>query len=389
MNIHEYQAKELLGQYSIPVPEGIIAHSPAEAHEAARRLGGPLWVVKAQIHAGGRGKGGGVKLCSSPRDVEQVVAAMLGMRLVTPQTGPEGKIVHKVLVEQGVSATRELYAAVTLDRSAGCLSLVFSPDGGMDIEAVAEASPQRIFSTRADAAHNVWPFQARQLVRHCGLSAKQELQAAALLCNMLRLAREKDAILVEINPLGMLENGCLLALDAKIQVDDSAVKRQPQVAAMEDFEEVHPLEMRARAQGITYVRLEGHVGTMVNGAGLAMATMDAIKQAGALPANFLDVGGGAKEETIANGLEVMLADGQVRGILINIFGGILRCDVVAHGLLRAAEKMNITLPIVVRLEGTNVAEGRRVLQHSSLNFTTAGSMAEAAAKIVELTEVRP
>lgn len=388
MNIHEYQAKELLRDYAIPVPAGSVAHSPEEALACARQLSGPLWVVKAQIHAGGRGKGGGVKLCSSPKDVEQVAAALLQMRLVTPQTGAEGKLVHKVLVEQGVSAVRELYAAVTLDRTAGCLTMVFSPDGGMDIEAVAAATPQRIFTARADAAHMVWPFQARQLVRGCGLSIQQEQQAAGILCNMLRLAREKDVLLVEINPLGVLQSGELLALDAKISVDDSAVKRQPRIAAMEDFEEVHPLEMRARAQGINYVRLEGNIGTMVNGAGLAMATMDAIKQAGAAPANFLDVGGGAKEETIANGLEVMLADGQVRGILINIFGGILRCDVVAHGLLRAAEKMQISLPIVVRLEGTNVAEGRRILEHSDMHFTTAASMSEAAYKIMELTGVR-
>lgn len=384
MNIHEYQAKELLSIYDVPVPKGFLAHSPAEAHEAARQLSGPLWVVKAQIHAGARGKGGGVKLCSSPKDVEQAAAALLGARLVTPQTGAEGKLVHKVLVEQGVSAVRELYAAVTLDRTAGRLVLVFSPEGGMDIESLAEDSPQRVFRAHADAAHHVWPFQARGLVRDCGLNSQQEQQAARLLCNMLRLAREKDALLVEINPLGVLENGALLALDAKIQVDDSALKRQPQLAAMEDFEEVHPLEMRARAQGITYVRLEGSVGTMVNGAGLAMATMDAIKEAGASPANFLDVGGGAREETIANGLEVMLADTQVRAILINIFGGILRCDVVAQGLQRAAEKLHITLPMVVRLEGTNMQEGRRILEDSSLNFTTAGSMAEAAVSIAAL-----
>ncbi|MEG2171719.1 MAG: ADP-forming succinate--CoA ligase subunit beta [Desulfovibrionaceae bacterium] len=388
MNIHEYQAKELLRSYGIPVPHGRVASSPEEALAAARMLAGPLWVVKAQIHAGGRGASGGVKLCSNPNDVGQSAAVMLGMRLVTPQTGPEGKLVQKVLVEQGVSTVREVYAAVTLDRTSGRLAVVFSPNGGMDIESVAVTSPDRIRTVYADAAHHVWPFQARQLVHGCGLSAKQEQYLTSVLCTMLRLAQEKDALLVEINPLAVLPSGEFLALDAKIQVDDSAVKRQISVAAMEDFDEVHPLEMRARAQGLNYVRLEGCVGTMANGAGLAMATMDAIKQAGALPANFLDVGGGAKEETIANGLQVMLADGQVRGILVNIFGGILRCDVVAHGLARAAEKIQISLPMVVRLEGTNVEAGRRVLQESALPVVTAESMADAACKIVELTEVR-
>ena len=385
MNIHEYQAKGLLASYGVPTPQGGVARTPAEARAAAEGLPGPVWVVKAQIHAGGRGKGGGVKVCKSLDEVEQAAKAIIGMQLVTHQTGPEGKKVHQVWVEQGTDIARELYLAVVLDRGAQCLTVMASPDGGMDIEAVAEKTPERIFTTRLDGGHHIWPFQGRQLFFGCGLTPKQVGEGAKLVENLVRLAAEKDATLVEINPLAVTAEGHLIALDAKMNFDESGLKRHPDIAALEDPGEGDPLELKARQLGVNYVRLNGYVGTMVNGAGLAMATMDAIKQAGASPANFLDAGGGANEETVAAGFEVMLSDPNVRGILINIFGGILRCDIVAQGVVNAAKKVNLTLPLVVRLEGTNVEEGRRILRESGLKFETAASMTEAAKKIAAIT----
>ena len=385
MNVHEYQAKSLLAEFSVPVPKGGIAASPAEARRVAEGLPGPVWVVKAQIHAGGRGKGGGVKVCKSLDAVEAAAQAILGMQLVTHQTGPEGKKVHKVWVEQGTNIARELYLAVVLDRGAQCLTVMASPDGGMDIEEVAEKTPERIYTTRLDGSHHIWPFQARSLFAGCGLTPRQVNAAATLVQNLVRLAVERDAVLVEINPLAVTAEGDIVALDAKMNFDESALKRHPDIAALEDPEECDPLERKAQQLGVNYVRLSGYVGTMVNGAGLAMATMDAIKNAGAEPANFLDAGGGASEETVAAGFEVMLSDPNVRGILINIFGGILRCDIVAHGVVNAARRVNLTLPLVVRLEGTNVEEGRRILNESGLNFETASSMAEAAQKIAAIT----
>ncbi|HWQ08223.1 MAG TPA: ADP-forming succinate--CoA ligase subunit beta, partial [Holophaga sp.] len=330
MNIHEYQAKGLLAQYGIPVPRGGLAETAAAARAVAQGLPGPVWVVKAQIHAGGRGKGGGVQVCKSLDEVEQAAARIIGMQLVTHQTGPAGKKVHKVWVEQGTNIARELYLAVVLDRTAQCLTVMASPDGGMDIEAVAEKTPERIFTARLDGGHHVWPFQARDLFFGCGLTPKQVGEGVAFVRNLIRLAVEKDATLVEINPLAVTGEGHIVALDAKMNFDESGLKRNPDVAALEDPEECDPLELKAQALGVNYVRLSGYVGTMVNGAGLAMATMDAIKQAGAEPANFLDAGGGANEETVAAGFAVMLLDPNVRGILINIFGGILRCDTVAQ-----------------------------------------------------------
>ena len=365
MNIHEYQAKGLLAQFGVPVPTGALAATPTEARAAAGALPGPVWVVKAQIHAGGRGKGGGVQVCKSLDAVEAAARHILGMQLVTHQTGPEGKKVHKVWVEQGTDIARELYLAVVLDRGAQRLTVMASPDGGMDIEEVAARTPERIFTARLDGGHHIWPFQARQLLFGCGLTPEQVNQGAALVQNLVRLAVEKDAVLVEINPLAVTAAGNVVALD--------------------DPEESDPLERKARELGVNYVRLSGYVGTMVNGAGLAMATMDAIKQAGAEPANFLDAGGGANEQMVAAGFEVMLSDPHVRGILINIFGGILRCDIVAQGVVNAARKVDLHLPLVVRLEGTNVEEGRRILRESGLNFATAASMSEAAHKIAALT----
>ena len=389
MNIHEYQAKGLLKEFGVPVPQGGLAVTPQEARAVAESLPGPVWVVKAQIHAGGRGKGGGVKVCKSPDAVEEAARAILGMQLVTHQTGPEGKKVHKVWVEQGTDIARELYLSVVLDRAAACLTVMASPDGGMDIEAVAEKTPERIITTRLDGCLRVWPYQAQSLFFGCGLTQAQVGEGVKLLQGLVELAAAKDATLVEINPLAVTGDGHLVALDAKMNFDESGLKRNPDIAALEDPEEGDPLERKGQEMGVNYVRLDGYVGTMVNGAGLAMATMDAIKQAGALPANFLDAGGGASEETVAAGFSIMLSDPRVRGILINIFGGILRCDIVAQGVVNAARKVNLQLPLVVRLEGTNVEEGRRILRESGLKFETAASMAEAAQRIAGLTkEVR-
>lgn len=386
MNIHEYQAKELLAAYGVPVPKGGVANTVEEAVAVAKGLPGPIRVVKAQIHAGGRGKGGGVKVCKTLEEVEAAAKAILGMQLVTHQTGPAGQKVKKVWVEQGTAIDRELYLAVVLDRGSECLTVMASPDGGMDIEEVAEKHPERIFTTRLDGAHQVWPFQARQLMFGCGLNPDQVGQGVKLITNLVKLCVDKDATQVEINPLALDKDGKILALDAKMNFDESALKRHPDVQALEDPDEADPLERKAAQLGVNYVRLNGYVGTMVNGAGLAMATMDAIKQAGAEPANFLDAGGGANVEMVKKGFEVMLSDSKVRGILINIFGGILRCDIVAEGVVQAVKEVNLKLPLVVRMEGTNVEVARKILDESGVSITTAGSMAEAARKIAELTK---
>ncbi len=386
MNIHEYQAKELMASYGVAVPQGGVAATVAEAMEVARTLPGPIWVVKAQIHAGGRGKGGGVKVCRSLEDVEAAATAILGMQLITHQTGPEGQKVKKVWVEQGTAIDRELYLAVVLDRGAECLTIMASPDGGMDIEEVAEKHPERIFTVRLDGAHNIWPFQARELLFGCGLTPAQVTQGVGLVSRLVKLCVDKDATQVEINPLAVDKEGNILALDAKMNFDESALKRHPDIKALEDPDETDPLERKAAELGVNYVRLNGYVGTMVNGAGLAMATMDAIKQAGAEPANFLDAGGGANVEMVKKGFEVMLSDPNVRGILINIFGGILRCDIVAEGVVQAVKEMNLSVPVVVRMEGTNVEKARQILDKSGISIVSAATMIEAATKIADLTK---
>ena len=358
MHIHEYQAKRLLSAYGVPTPEGRLAATPGEAEQAARDLPGPVWVVKAQIHAGGRGKAGGVKVCRSPEEAREAAASLLGARLVTPQTGPDGERVNAVWIERGTASARECYLAVALDRASQCLTVMASPGGGMDIEAVAASSPERVFTARLDGGHYLWPFQARNLLEGWGLESGPARELASLVRRLAALAAEKDMTQLDI-------------------------------AALRDTEEGDPLERAAAEKGLTYVRLGGSIGTLVNGAGLAMATMDAIKQAGAEPANFLDAGGGASEETVAAGFSIMLSDPHVRGILINIFGGILRCDIVAHGIVNAARKLDIAVPLVVRLEGTNVAEGRRILRESGLRFHTASSMSEAARLIVGLAAESP
>ena len=384
MNIHEYQAKGLMADYGIPVPKGGLATTVAEAHKVAGDLASPICVVKAQVHAGGRGKGGGVKVCKSPEEVSAAAEDILGMTLVTHQTGPEGKLVRKVWVEEGTNIERELYLAVILDRSKEQMAIMASPDGGMDIEQVAEKTPERIFTTRIQPGQEVWPYQARKLLFGCGLEGNALRQGVGLIQALFKLAWEKEASLVEINPLVLTAEGNLIALDGKVNFDDSALFRHKEIAELNDPEETDPLERKAKGYGLNYVRLNGNVGTMVNGAGLAMATMDVIKMAGAAPANFLDAGGGASEEMITKGFEIILSDPNVKAILINIFGGILRCDVLATGVVSAARNLEIKVPLVVRLEGTNHEEGSRIMAKSGLDFTVASDLADAAAKISQV-----
>ncbi len=384
MNVHEYQAKSLLREYGVPVPRGGLATTPAEARQVGQDLGGGRLVVKAQVHAGGRGKAGGVKVVDSPEAAVGAAREILGMTLVTHQTGPEGKVVRKVWVEEATDIQRELYLAVVVDRGAERLAVMASSQGGMDIEEVAASSPEAIVTTRLEPGCPLWGFQARQLLFGCGLDASHLRQGVPLVQNLARLAWEKEASLVEINPLVVTAQGRLLALDAKINFDDSALFRHPEIAELKDPEETDALERQAQSLGLNYIRLDGNVGTMVNGAGLAMATMDVIKMAGASPANFLDVGGGASEEMIAQGFEIILGDPNVKAILINIFGGILRCDVLAAGVVAAARKVGVKVPLVVRLEGTNVEDGRRILGQSGLSFEVAATMSEAARSIARL-----
>jgi succinyl-CoA synthetase beta subunit len=384
MNVHEYQAKRLLAAYGVPVPDGGLAVSPEEAADVARGLDASVYVVKAQVHAGGRGKAGGIKVVKSPSEAADAAEAILGMRLVTAQSGAEGKLVRRVWVEEGTDIAKELYLAVVLDRAAERLAVMASPHGGMDIEEVAASHPDSIFTTRVEPAQALWPYQARRLLFGCGLEAKQVNQGVGLIQGLVRLAWEKEATLAEINPLALTGDGRLVALDAKMNFDDSALKRHPEIAELEDPDETDPLEREAVSLGLNYIKLGGQVGTMVNGAGLAMATMDVIKMAGAEPANFLDVGGGASEEMVTKGFQVILSDPNVKAILINIFGGILRCDTLAAGVVAAAKTVDLKVPLVVRLEGTNVEEGRRILNESDLDFEVAGSISEAAAKIASV-----
>ncbi|KIX15601.1 ADP-forming succinate--CoA ligase subunit beta [Dethiosulfatarculus sandiegensis] len=384
MNVHEYQAKELMRSFGIPVPEGGIATSADEAYEVAKSLGGGPVVVKAQVHAGGRGKAGGVKVVKNAEEARDAAEKMIGMKLVTHQTGGEGKLVRKVYVEKATDIDRELYLAVVLDRSAEKLLVMASPAGGMDIEAVAEKTPEKIFTTHIQPGLPLWAYQGRKLLFGCGLSGEALKQGAKLIQSLATLAWEKETSLVEINPLVVTKAGDLIALDAKINFDDSALFRHAEIAELKDPLETDPLELKAKSYGLNYIRLQGNVGTMVNGAGLAMATMDVIKMAGAEPANFLDAGGGANEEMVSRGFEIILGDPNVKAILINIFGGILRCDTLAAGVVAAAKKMDVKVPLVVRLEGTNHEEGRRILDESGLDFTTAGTMSEAADKVAEV-----
>jgi succinyl-CoA synthetase beta subunit len=381
VKIHEYQAKQILASYGIPIPRGEVVTEAPGAKEAAVRLGGTV-VVKAQIHAGGRGKGGGVKLARSPDEAERIAGKMLGNPLVTPQTGPDGTVVRRVLIEEGVDIQRELYVGIVLDRNAGMPIIMTSEAGGMEIEEVAARSPEKILRVPVDPTVGFSAFAGRKLAYGLGLEGERATQGADLFSKLYRAFQEKDCSLAEINPLVETDRG-LVALDAKMTFDDNALFRQPEVVALRDLHEESPLEVEASRFRLSYIQLDGNVGCMVNGAGLAMATMDIIKLAGGEPANFLDVGGGASAEQIENAFRILLADKGIRAVLINIFGGILRCDRLAEGLIQAVKSLQVGVPVVIRMEGTNVELGKQMLEESGLHFITADSMREAAARAVE------
>jgi succinyl-CoA synthetase beta subunit len=384
MKIHEYQAKDLLKKFNVPVPQGDVATTSREARQVAEELAEGPFVVKAQIHAGGRGKGGGIKTAATLEEVEKVADQILGMTLVTPQTGPEGKLVNKVLVEQAQDIAQELYLGLVVDRASGRPVIMMSAEGGMEIEEVAARTPELIFKEAVNPAAGFFHYQARNLAFGIGLNPALIRPATSFIENLYRLFTSLDCSLAEINPLVVTKSGAMLALDAKLNLDDNAMFRHHDLAAMEDPEEMDPLEHEARKHHLNYIRLTGNVGAMVNGAGLAMATMDLIKAAGAEPANFLDVGGGASAEMVANGFRIILGDPNVKGVLINIFGGILRCDVLANGVVEAVQQVQVKVPIIVRLEGTNVEMGREILDKSGLTFTVATDMLDAAAKVAAL-----
>jgi succinyl-CoA synthetase beta subunit len=385
MKIHEYQAKAILAKHGVPVPQGEVVFTPADAAAAARRLGPPV-VVKAQIHAGGRGKGGGVKVVKSAEEAEDAARKMLGMTLVTYQTGPHGQKVERVLVEQGVRITRELYLGLVLDRSAERPVLMVSPDGGVEIEKVAAETPGRIFKEHVHPGVGLAAYQTRKLAFALGLEGPQIGQAGKFMSAIYDAFLKNDASLIEINPMIVTEDGGLLALDAKMNFDDNALYRHPDIKDLRDLSEEDPLEVEASKYSLNYIKLDGTIGCMVNGAGLAMATMDIIKLAGGEPANFLDVGGGANAEQIKNAFRILMSDKSVKAVLINIFGGILRCDVLAEGVIAAVKALGVPVPIVIRMEGTNVEKGKQMLKESGLNFTTADTMDEGARKVVELAK---
>jgi succinyl-CoA synthetase beta subunit len=382
MKIHEYQGKELLKNYGVPVPRGIVARTPAEAEQAAKELGTEVVVVKAQIHAGGRGKGGGVKLAKSPAEAAELAKQMLGMQLITHQTGPEGREVKTLLIEEGLPIDREFYLAITLDRVTGRNVFMASRAGGMDIEKVAEETPELILKETIDPSVGLRPFQARKLAFGLGIPNELVNQAAGFMLKLYDAYQKMDASLVEINPFLLTQDNRLIALDAKVNFDDNAMYRHKDYAELRDLNEEEPLEIEASKFDLNYIKLDGNIGCMVNGAGLAMATMDIIKLHGGEPANFLDVGGGASQERVENAFRILLADPNVKAVLINIFGGIVRCDMVANGVVAAAKNLGMTIPIVARLEGTNVEEGKRVLNSSGIGIISADGMADAAAKVV-------
>ena len=383
MKIHEYQAKALLREFGVAVPRGDVADSPARAHEIARALGGRV-VVKAQVHAGGRGKAGGIQLAESPSAAEAAAKQILGMRLRTPQTPPEGIEVRRVLVEDASPVRAELYLAVTLDRARSTEVVMASQAGGMEIEEVAARSPEKILREWAHPALGFQPFQARRLAFGLGLTREQQKAGGTLAQNLFACYRATDCSLAEINPLVVTTDGRVLALDAKLTFDDNALYRHPDLTALRDVHEELPLDVEASRYGLNYIKLDGSVGCMVNGAGLAMATMDIVKLAGGEPANFLDVGGGASPEQIENAFRILSSDPSVKAVFINVFGGILRCDRLAAGVIAAVRKLGLTLPVVVRMEGTNVELGRKMLAESGLALTTATDMGDGAQKVVEL-----
>ncbi|HYE14036.1 MAG TPA: ADP-forming succinate--CoA ligase subunit beta [Pyrinomonadaceae bacterium] len=384
MKIHEYQGKELLSKYGVAVPRGIVARTPDEAFDAAKQLGTDVVVVKAQIHAGGRGKGGGVKLARSPEEAREIASGMLGMKLVTHQTGPEGREVRTLLIEEGLPIDREFYLGVVLDRASGRPVFMASAAGGMDIEEVAAHTPEKILKETVNPAVGFRPFQARKLAFGLGLPAQLVNQAAKFMQSLYDAYEKMDASLLEINPFLLTKDGRLIALDAKVNFDDNALYRHKEFESLRDLNEEEPLEIEASKFDLNYIKLDGNIACMVNGAGLAMATMDIIKLAGGEPANFLDVGGGASQQRVEAAFRILLADEHVKAVLINIFGGIVRTDMVARGVIEAAKAIGVEVPVVVRLEGTNVEEGRRLIAESGMNFTVASGMKDAAEKVVAL-----
>jgi succinyl-CoA synthetase beta subunit len=383
MNIHEYQAKALLAEYGVKVLPGRVAYTPEEAEQAARGLGGNVWVVKAQIHAGGRGKGGGVKLAKSVEETRQLADAMLGMTLVTHQTGPQGRLVKRVYIESGCNIARELYLGVVIDRSTSRVTIMASTEGGVEIEEVAAEHPEKILKVAIDPATGFQPFHGRQLAYGLGLKGQEVRKAVSFMKGLYDCFVERDASLVEINPLVVTGDGDIVALDAKMNFDSNSLYRQPRIVDLRDLDEEDPREIEASRHELNYIKLDGNIACMVNGAGLAMATMDIIKLFGGEPANFLDVGGGATKERVTAAFKLLLSDPNVEGVLINIFGGIMRCDVIAEGVVAAAREVNLTVPLVVRLEGTNVELGKRIMADSGLPIIPADDLADAAEKIVQ------
>ncbi len=386
MNIHEYQAKELLLKYGVAVPMGKVALHEDEAEQIAKNLSVEKFIVKAQIHAGGRGKGGGVKLANVLEDVKRLASEILGMTLVTHQTGPEGKLVSKVLVEEASNIATELYLGMVIDRATENIVIMASQEGGMEIEEVARTNPEKILKQYIDPTIGLLPFQCRKIAYFLGLKGKTVNKAVKLILGLYNAFIDNDCSLLEINPLIITNDGAVLALDAKMNFDDNALFRHPNIEKMHDPAEEDPTELEAKKWGISFVKLEGNIGCLVNGAGLAMSTMDIIKHHGAEPANFLDVGGGATAEQVLQALKMILRDPNVKAIFINIFGGIMKCDTIAEGVISAAKEVGIEVPLIVRLEGTNVELGRKLLSESGLNIITGGDMREAAAKAVEAAQ---
>lgn len=386
MNVHEYQGKEVLKSYGVTVLQGHVAFTPEEAVEAAKKIGGDLWVVKAQIHAGGRGKAGGVKIACSLDEVKQYATELLGKVLVTHQTGPEGKEVKRLFIEEGCKIQKEYYIGMVVDRSSGRIAVMASEEGGTEIEEVAAATPEKIFTELVDPAVGLMPFQARKLAFAINIPNNLINRAAKFITALYQAFVDKDCSMAEINPLVTTEDGQVIALDAKLNFDDNALFRHPEILELRDLDEEDPKEIEASKYDLSYIALDGNIGCMVNGAGLAMATMDIIKHYGGEPANFLDVGGGATAEKVTEAFKIILDDENVKGILVNIFGGIMKCDVIATGVVEAAKQVGLDRPLVVRLEGTNVDLGKEILNQSGLNIVAADSMADAAEKIVELVK---
>jgi succinyl-CoA synthetase beta subunit/malate-CoA ligase subunit beta len=383
VNIHEYQTKELIKSYGVPVPDGRVAHNVDNAATVAEELGGERWVVKAQIHAGGRGKGGGVKVASSLDEVRQFTDQMIGSQLVTPQTGAEGRMVQRVLVEQACDINKEYYLGMIIDRGTQRITVIASASGGMDIEEVAKTHPEKVIREAVDPAVGLMEFQCRKIAANIGLRGKQIHEATKLMRSLYKCFREKDALLAEINPLAEVNGGSLMALDAKMSFDGNAMYRRPAITELRDFDEEDPKEVEATGHGLNYIALDGNVGCIVNGAGLAMATMDSISFHKGKPANFLDVGGGASPEKVGNAFRIVLQDPNVKIILVNIFAGINRCDWIAEGLIKAMQELQIEVPIVVRLAGTNVEKGAAMLEESGLDFIMADNLDDASTKVME------